>query len=1291
MSKRRGASAHGRGRPVPAPQGRYTARVRVVDRRVGWWGPLFNVSGYADEARHFVHNLRAMGTDLAARSIGLDSAETAAQIRIGSPDMARSLAIALQREIKGAPVNVLHVTGDLAGAGPHDKVNVVRTMFETDRIPDLWVEQLNTVDEIWVPSAFNVETFRRSGVTTRIEVVPSGVDTDVLRPDLERLAVPGAHGTMFLSVLEWSYRKAPDVLLSAWAEAFGPDDDTSLVLRAFPRGHFGPEDCTAEIEGFVDKELERVGSRRADVASIVVLGRHLPPTEMARLMASSDVYLSPTRGEGWGRPLIEAMACGRPVIATRWSGQTDFLDDRNSLPVEIDGLVEVDERMDIGHYWGHRWAEPSRAHLVERMRWAAAHRAEREALGRVARADAVDKWQWSATAKVAHERLEDLLDGAAAAHRQASKPAGTAGGHQSVRWVGDVDALHSLARANKELLARLRTMPALSIEVAAPRGAGHSTTGSAGVEVRHHWPTNLGPAKAGTAVVALLPWELGVVPASWVAPIIDNVDEVWAYTSYVRGCFIRAGIAPEMVHVVPLGADRGLFRPDGPSFALRTTKSVKFLYVGGTIQRKGFDIALQSYVQTFSAADDVCLVVKPFLSDQHYKTMNLDADLSRAACVPGGAEIEVVEDTNLSDTELASLYRSCDVLLAPYRGEGFGLHILEAMASGTPAIVTGYGACLDFADNATSWLVPATEAPVDMAGMVPAVGRFSWAEPDRAALAVALRSAAAGPAERFAKAASSLERSSGFTWETSAAAVANRLGALRDRTPKASSRAARSVGNNRPLVSACMIVKDEQDHLGACLASVRGLADEIVIGDTGSSDATKDIAGASGATVLDVAWDDDFSKARNEVLARCRGRWIFWVDADERFEGDVGAVRSQLARATSEGLLVPIENIEGNGIEGATHHSAVRIFRRGMHWAGRVHEQVVGPYGSPVKTARLGGARLVHLGYTNQAFVAKDKRSRNLRLAGLALADAKPGEARLEAEMNLGRSLLLSGDPRSALEHLSASGESTVGIVARASLHTAVLAALSLPDLELAGRLLERLRSHCESQAMCDELAGIIAYNAGQWSGALAWFARLNPARLDDERVLRGMSDVASYAAKCHRALGQRSAAADVALGEIREHGRYQEHLGAVIDDLVAAGRDPAELGRVLPTETIKLWLAQLLQVAPDVALRVVDGAVDANPGSLVPLAAGGTIARKASVAKALEWSARLAARGIDDRPLMHIARDVTRTTSDRALAAATMLKVFGGDEPARLLSEMSRELDGNEAQQLLMLAGVPA
>lgn len=94
----------------------------------------------------------------------------------------------------------------------------------------------------------------------------------------------------------------------------------------------------------------------------------------------------------------------------------------------------------------------------------------------------------------------------------------------------------------------------------------------------------------------------------------------------------------------------------------------------------------------------------------------------------------------------------------------------------------------------------------------------------------------------------------------------------------------------KPLISLCMIVKNEAGNLSRCLTSVRGVADELIIVDTGSTDDTVAVARSFGAAIVSFPWTGDFAAARNAGLEQARGTWILVLDADE--ELDAGSKES---------------------------------------------------------------------------------------------------------------------------------------------------------------------------------------------------------------------------------------------------------------------------------------------------------------------------------------------------------------------------------------------------------------
>ena len=158
----------------------------------------------------------------------------------------------------------------------------------------------------------------------------------------------------------------------------------------------------------------------------------------------------------------------------------------------------------------------------------------------------------------------------------------------------------------------------------------------------------------------------GGIPLEWLDPMRDKVDEIWVPTNWVRDCYIQSGIPADKVFVVPNGVDADIFSPDGSKLPLKTNKSFRFLFLGGTIHRKGIDVALEAYLQAFSAQDDVCLVIKG-QPGTVYQGTELDTLLqSIRQNRPDAPEIEYT-NAALTESEMGDIYRACNVLVHPYQ------------------------------------------------------------------------------------------------------------------------------------------------------------------------------------------------------------------------------------------------------------------------------------------------------------------------------------------------------------------------------------------------------------------------------------------------------------------------------------------------------------------------------------------------------------------------------------------------------------------------------------------------
>lgn len=191
-------------------------------------------------------------------------------------------------------------------------------------------------------------------------MVAEPVDTAFFKPSSSAdESILNKNRTKFLFVGKWEERKGLKILLRAFLKEFEYDDESAKLTILTSAYH--------SANKFWDEITEFVSDERL-VKNILALGKRIevisnvPQSEMPSLYNSADALVIPSRGEGWGRPHVEAMACGVPVVATNWSGPTVYLDDMVGYPLRVNGLVPA------GGWKGHKWADPSESHLRNILR-----------------------------------------------------------------------------------------------------------------------------------------------------------------------------------------------------------------------------------------------------------------------------------------------------------------------------------------------------------------------------------------------------------------------------------------------------------------------------------------------------------------------------------------------------------------------------------------------------------------------------------------------------------------------------------------------------------------------------------------------------------------------------------------------------------------------------------------------------------------------------------------------------------------------------------------------------------
>lgn len=217
-------------------------------------------------------------------------------------------------------------------------------------------------------------------------------------------------------------------------------------------------------------------------------------------------------------------------------------------------------------------------------------------------------------------------------------------------------------------------------------------------------------------------------------------------------------------------------------------------------------------------------------------------------------------------------------------------------------------------------------------------------------------------------------------------------------------------------MSLCMIVRDEEEMLPRCLAAIAGVVDEIVIVDTGSRDATLDIARSFDARVISRPWRNSFAEARNASFDAAGGDWLVYLDADEVLLAEDAPMLPELTgRIWREAFYLSETNHTGELAHGTSvSHRALRVFRNRPEYRfeGRVHEQIAKRLpGFLPERVEVTAIRVEHFGYLGSMRARRDKSGRNIELLRLQEAEGPPDAFLL---FNLGSEQAAAGEDAGA-------------------------------------------------------------------------------------------------------------------------------------------------------------------------------------------------------------------------------------------------------------------------------------
>lgn len=398
--------------------------------------PFLSGGGYSSEAWSYVTSLRdekSFRTKIEHHGDmqnfdfwnGLSSETKNLAYHLHSTECGTNETIVICHSEPGAWWPPLFKTNPCPPTGYEDPLYVIgRTMFETDRLNSEHARRCNRMDSVWVPTDFHISTFVNSGVDpSKLLKINQPVDVEFFNSDgHDPLPLPCENPVfgdpspdscrgkfVFLSIFKWEKRKGWDLLLKAYLTEFSDKDDVVLYLLTNP--YHSDRDFTTQIQRLVDGDLK--DSNLGNLAEsfhayppIQIIDTHIPETDLPGLYKSADAFVLPTRGEGWGRPIVEAMSMSLPVIATNWSGPTEYLTEENGYPLLVERMAEVEE----GPFKGHMWAEPSVEDLRILLRRVVSEPAERKLKGMKAREDMIRRFSPEVVAGVVVDQISKILE-----------------------------------------------------------------------------------------------------------------------------------------------------------------------------------------------------------------------------------------------------------------------------------------------------------------------------------------------------------------------------------------------------------------------------------------------------------------------------------------------------------------------------------------------------------------------------------------------------------------------------------------------------------------------------------------------------------------------------------------------------------------------------------------------------------------------------------------------------------------------------------------------------------------
>ncbi len=235
------------------------------------------------------------------------------------------------------------------------------------------------------------------------------------------------------------------------------------------------------------------------------------------------------------------------------------------------------------------------------------------------------------------------------------------------------------------------------------------------IQIRHSYPPIWNwPAHDKTKIIYIQPWEYPKAPFEWQYKFETFADALIVPSNYCKQVFTKGGLNPNNCFVVPNGFNSAFFNKDKsdvvPKFNINPDR-FNFVYVGNSQWRKGLDILINAWHKCFKRYDKCTLIIKD--NSNIYGKNNILNEVIKMQYKTECAEVIYI-DKNLSEQEMADIYKCSNVLVHPYRAEGFGMHVQEAMACGCLPLVPIGGPTDDFIPEELGLKLPVKQENVNI-------------------------------------------------------------------------------------------------------------------------------------------------------------------------------------------------------------------------------------------------------------------------------------------------------------------------------------------------------------------------------------------------------------------------------------------------------------------------------------------------------------------------------------------------------------------------------------------------